>query len=442
MSFVKVNGTGFQLNGENILFKGLGIGSWLNLEHFMLGIPATDHQIRKAFEDVYGRDTAKSFFDEFIMQFITDADFRFLKENGINLIRVPFNYRLFIDDQNPSEYKQAGFIYLDRLMDLSRKYEIYVLPDLHSAPGGQNPDWHSDNRTGYTQFWHYKAFRDQVVELWKKIAARYCTEPFLLGYDLLNEPFIIPKYNLLDEFYREVTAGIRQVDNNHIIFLEGDFFAMDFSCIHSIEDEQTALTFHYYPTVWETDLFSKAYDRSGRKEKFDSVFSRLVQIRSSFNRPVLCGEAGYDIDKEDLSFTLDLISDTLELFRKYQVSFTLWSYKDAQFMGVVYPSSDSMWMQFAGKIHSFWNHYKDTDMAEECITNLCNTHFPNASAQYKYHMRFSQRALIYHFQAEFWLKQVLMQYTNEQILKMPSSFLFENCEVYREYIKMLREFRF
>ncbi len=435
-----MKGTTFVLDDKEILFSGLGIGTWLNLEHFMLGIPATDSQIRKTFQEVYTKATADEFFRQFTLNFVTEEDFRFLKEMGINLLRVPFHYHLFIDDQNPSVYKEEGFFYFDRLMTMARKYEIYILPDLHSVPGGQNPDWHSDNQTGYPQFWHYKAFRDQMVLLWQAIADRYKEEPFLLGYDLLNEPFLIPKDDLIDEFYKDVTTAIRKVDKNHILFLEGDFFAMDFSCIHSIDDEQTALAFHYYPTVWEPNLFNKNYDRNKRKQEFETVFRKLIQIREQFSRPILCGEAGYDIDKEDLSFTIGLVEDTLDLFKKYEVSWTLWCYKDAQFMGVVYPASDTPWMKFIGKIHTYWSHYKDTDMAQAVIDYLCENYFPQVSEEDKYQLRFSQRAIIYHLEAKYWLKEELAKYSKEEILKLPQSFLMKNCEFYEEYAKVLKRY--
>ncbi len=442
MSFVKVNGTSFSEGGKEILFSGLGIGTWLNMEHFMLGIPTTDTQIRKTFEDVYGIQVAEDFFKQFELNFVTEEDFRFLKETGINLVRIPFNYHMFIDDQNPSIYIEKGFLYFDRLMKLSRKYEIYLLPDLHTVPGGQNPDWHSDNQTGYPQFWYYKVLRDQIVSLWKAIASRYKNEPYLLGYDLLNEPFLIPHDDQIDRFYKEVIAAIRQVDTNHILFLEGDFFAMDFSCIHSIDDEQTALSFHFYPTVWENDLFQKDYDKSKRKQEFETVFTRLIGIRNQLSRPILCGEAGYEIDKDDMNFTMGLVEDTLELFKEYKVSWTLWCYKDAQFMGVVYPKMESPWMQFTAKIQQYWNQDKDTKMAQNIVDTLSDTYFPKASKEDKYHLRFCQRAIIYNFQAKYWLKSELEQYTKDEILKLPESFLFNNCSFHETYVDLLKRFTF
>lgn len=99
----------------------------------MLGVPTTDSQIRKTFDEVYGTQVAEEFFKQFTLNFVTDEDFQFLVETGINLVRIPFNYHLFIDDQNPSVYKEEGFYYFDRLMELSRKYKIYLLPDLHTV---------------------------------------------------------------------------------------------------------------------------------------------------------------------------------------------------------------------------------------------------------------------------------------------------------------------
>lgn len=59
--FVKVNGMEFTKAGKEILFRGMGIGSWLNMEHFMLGIPTPDNQIRKTVKEVFGKETADCF---------------------------------------------------------------------------------------------------------------------------------------------------------------------------------------------------------------------------------------------------------------------------------------------------------------------------------------------------------------------------------------------
>ena len=89
MDFFKVNGKEFYYKGKPILFSGLGVGSWLNMEHFMLGLPGTDKQIRETFARVLGKEDAARFFDSFILNFLTEGDFLLLKESGVNLLRVP-----------------------------------------------------------------------------------------------------------------------------------------------------------------------------------------------------------------------------------------------------------------------------------------------------------------------------------------------------------------
>ena len=122
--FVQVRGKKFYKGDEEMLFKGIGIGSWLNLEHFMMGIPGNDFQIRQSFADVYGKEAADRFFDRLVREFVSEEDFRFMKELGINLVRVPFNYRLFMEDEKPGEWRQEGFAYFDYLFRMAEKYEI------------------------------------------------------------------------------------------------------------------------------------------------------------------------------------------------------------------------------------------------------------------------------------------------------------------------------
>lgn len=439
MEFVTRQGEEFVFRDKPVLFSGLGVGSWLNMEHFMLGIPTPDLQIREAFAEVFGTEKSKNFFEAFIMQFLTDDDFIFLKNAGVNVIRVPFNYRLFIDDEKPNEYREEGFRYFDRLVTLCNKHEVFLLPDLHTAPGGQNPDWHSDNQTGVPQFWHFGLFQKQIVALWKAIAARYAQETWILGYDLLNEPFLIPeRKGMLHAFYHEVTKAIREVDQNHLLFLEGDYFAMDFSSLGEIQDEQTALTFHFYPTVWEPDLFEKDYDRDKRKEAFEYRLCTLVEGLKRFGRPYLCGEAGYDMDWETPEHTKGLVEDTLALFRKYRISYTLWDYKDARFMGVVYPLKNSSWMNFVDEIHAHWTHYGEMAQAKKIVETICDDFPTEAEEKLKYHLQFMQRGILYKLQKETILKPLLEKTGYDACMQMTKDFILENCEFTDWYVELLQ----
>lgn len=454
-SIITACGRGFARDGKEIVFNGIGLGAWLNMEHFMLGIPGTDRQIRRCFEIAFGREKSEAFFDDFVTSFVAERDFVFLKEHHINLVRVPFNYRLFIEDSTGNE-KTAGFKYLDYLMSLANKYEIYVLPDLHAAPGGQNPDWHSDNGTGYTEFWEYKVFQDEICVLWGKIAARYKNNPYLLGYDILNEPFLIPEGIEAEEdsddmatgvrvmggdaklrdFYSKAIASIRTQDTEHLIFLEGDHFASDFDCLDGIIDDKLAYEFHFYPTVWCPDLYEDRYTRKERFKKFDEVLKKLMKEAGKTGRPVLCGEAGYEIKTQGFDHVFPLIEDTIKLFRKYDLSFTLWSYKDAGFMGIVYPKQYTPWMRLATEIEKNWNHHKEMEEAERAVSFLCDDTHKNATRQERYVMSFRQRAFLYPLEEKYVLLPTLRNMRSDELHDLAESFCFTNCDYYERFAEL------
>lgn len=440
MNYVQVNGQQFVYKGEPIRLRGFGIGTWLCLEHFMMGLPTSEKVMRGAFEEACGEKTAEEFFTAYQTNFIQEDDFKLLKETGVNFLRVPFNYRLFIDDNDVTHLKQEGFAYFDELLSLCSKYEIFVMFDLHTTPGGQNPDWHSDNNNGVPLFWEYQIFRRQVTELWKAIAKRYKDEPFLMGYDLLNEP-AMANWPSINEFYEETIGAIREVDKNHIIILEGDLFSMDFSELTKFEDPQIALGFHYYPTVWHRDLLNQEMSREVRKQKISEGLDRLVEIKNQFNRPAFCGEFGYaaaDVGSEE--FALELLADTVELMEAHELSWTLWCYKDAHIMSMVSPKKTGNWMKLVQDIHEYWSQDIEKEQANYLLEQLADKWYPNMTEEEHYLLQFRFRATIYQLQKEHILIPELTKRTEEEILQLPEDFKFEHCQVnkaFQDYMKMI-----
>lgn len=284
MEVLKAKGRDFEFKGKRIHLRGYGIGTWLNIEHFMIGLPTSERTIKNTIGGVYGDEIRDRFFEKFVDRFISDKDFEFLKNCGINCIRVPINYRLFVNDNNIEQYKEEGFAYLERLLDLCEKYEMFALIDLHAVPGGQNPDWHSDNDLGIPLFWQYQLFRKQTSELWGKIAKRLRKYTYLMGYDLLNEP-AMADWDLLNEFYEDTINIIREEDDQHMIILEGDHFSMDFSGLRKFDDSNIAIGFHYYPTVWHPDLLSNKISRDQRKQRIEDGLIRLINLKDEFDCP-------------------------------------------------------------------------------------------------------------------------------------------------------------
>jgi len=438
--FIQVSGENLEVNGEKILMRGLGVGSWMNIEHFMVGIPGTESVMREAFSDVFGAEMSEAFFESFLKNFLTEEDFIYLSSLGINALRIPVNYRYFIDDQRPDTFMEKGFGILDPVLELCKKYKIYAVIELHAVPGGQNPDWHSDNNTGIPQFWLYRCFRDQIARLWGYIAAHYRDNPWVGAYDLLNEPFMMsaPK-NLLKEFYDQTIAEIRKVDQRHVIFLEGDHFAMDFSMLETPEDPQVAFEFHYYPTVWNPDALSEGMPAAERTRIFESSFNEMVSLRRRFHRPLWCGELGCVITGSDPEFICGLDREMLQLCEKNDVSWTLWSYKDSQYMGIVYPDDDTPWIRFTNKIRAGWKLPREMEAANKSLELMGERYFETIDEDLKYRLQFRLRTLFQTIYTEQILKPELKKLTPEELLRLPESFRFGNCSRFKIMEDMLRE---
>lgn len=114
---------------------------------------------------------------------------------------------------------------------------------MHTTPGGQNPDWHSDNPTSCAAFWDFKDHQDRTVWLWEQIAARYRDNKLVAGYNPLNEP-CDPEHVRLPAFYDRIEQAIRSIDPNHILWLDGNTFAMEWkgfnkvlpNCVYALHD--------------------------------------------------------------------------------------------------------------------------------------------------------------------------------------------------------------
>ena len=143
-------------------------------------------------------------------------------------MRLPINQRHFEHDAAPFELLRAGFERLDGAIRACADAGLYSVIDLHAVPGCQNQHWHSDNPTHVAAFWQHPHFQDRVVHLWRALAERYRDEPAVAGYNLLNEP-ADPSGQVVGPFHDRLVAAVREVDPDHIVFVDGNTYSTDFS---------------------------------------------------------------------------------------------------------------------------------------------------------------------------------------------------------------------
>ena len=307
--FVTTRGNSFASpEGRPLLLKGINLGNWLLPEGYMFKFKKINSPrlINTVISELVGEEEAQQFWKAFRENYITRDDIRFIKQSGFNSVRVPFSYRLFVVDDANRTLAGPGYELLDRVVGWCREEKLFVILDMHAAPGGQTGD-NIDDSWGYPFLFESNESQDLTVRIWRKIAARYRNEPTVLGYDLLNEPIahyfnaneLNPK---LEPLYRKIVAGIRQVDRNHIIFLGGAQWDTNFKVFSPPFDDKLAYTFHKY---W-MDVNQKA-------------IQEYVDFRDKHNVPVWMGESGENSDAWIASFR--------SLLETNNVGWCFWPYK-------------------------------------------------------------------------------------------------------------------
>jgi aryl-phospho-beta-D-glucosidase BglC (GH1 family) len=290
-------------SGNRLLLRGINLGNWLVPEGYMLRLDrgaASPREIERLVDELVGPEEAEAFWMKYRNRYVTRADIKFIRIAGFNSIRIPLHYKFFLSDDAP------GFHYLDRVVSWARENGIWVILDLHCAPGGQTGT-NIDDSLGYP--WLFGSVRNQdlAVAVWARIAAHYQKEPTVLGYDLLNEP--IPPFaqialykDKIVPLYQRIIRGIRQVDAHHILILEGADWAGNFDIFSPPVADDVVYSFHRY---WMPSALA--------------TIQPYIAFRNRYNVPIWLGESGEN-DSEWIRTFVRMLEDN-------QIGWCLWPYK-------------------------------------------------------------------------------------------------------------------
>ena len=310
--FVRVEGSDLIKPDGTVLFiKGTNLGNWLNPEGYMFGFgkASSARLINTMFCEMVGPDRTAEFWKAFKDNYITRADIEFISLTGANTIRIPFNYRIFTDeDYMGLTSAQDGFERIDSVVEWCREFGLYVILDMHDAPGGQTGD-NIDDSYGYPWLFESPASQELFYSIWERIAAHYADEPVILGYELMNEP-IAPYFENIDELNaaflpvcKEAVARIRKVDTNHIILLGAPQWNTNFKPVTDWEfDDNMMLTCHRY----------------GGDPTADGIRD-YIEFRDKTGLPMYMGEIGHNTAEWQASFS--------KVMQDNNIGYTFWPYK-------------------------------------------------------------------------------------------------------------------
>ncbi len=299
MTMLSVNKRGYVVNedGEKIVLEGVNIGNWLLWETWMGFVPEyTDdwahYDTLEVLTERFGEEKTAEIEKAFMDNFITEDDIAQIEKLGFNCVRVPFWYRNFMNEDGTwlteNNNDNPGFKRIDWLVETCEKYGIYIILDMHGAPGGQSKN-HSTGKAGRNELYEVKEKMDACVELWTTIAQRYKDNEVIAVYDLLNEPQNNGGYSgdysweaespeavaQTNKAYDILYKAIREVDKNHIISFEG---------IWSTEVLPNPEECGYENVMYQLHI----YDRD--KNMINYRVNELRKIRKNWNVAVYNGE--------------------------------------------------------------------------------------------------------------------------------------------------------
>jgi len=255
--------------GRPVKLRGVNLAGWLQWEGFLFGkgIFTSYSKIIGKLELLVGPEETARFREEIFRSFITEADVRKISELGFNTVRILVNKHALED--------QTGWNVLDDALSWCEKYHVYAVIDFHAVPGGQSRLPTSDPDGGEL-LWHSEDNQASTAAIWKKIASRYSGRKIVAAYDLINEP-VPPTGPELVNIYERIIRAIREVDPNHMVFLEGGKMAKEFSMFTKPLCDNQAYSFHMY--TWFGD----------NREKLLNSYRALAGQQ---HVPLWCGEFG------------------------------------------------------------------------------------------------------------------------------------------------------
>jgi endoglucanase len=310
--------------GENVLLRGFGLGGWMLQEGYMLKInkEGQQYRIRERLEELMGRRQTDEFYELWLANHTRKRDVDSMKAWGFNSVRLPMHYNLYtlpiekepVRGQNT--WLEKGFAMTDSLLAWCKANQMYLILDLHAAPGGQGNDLNiSDRDPSKPSLWESEANQQKTIALWKKLAERYVNEPWIGGYDLINEPnwgFDDPvndkngtkeKNNVpLKKLMVDITKAIREVDKKHLIIIEGNGWGNNYNGILPQWDNNMVLSFHKY---WNYNT--------------QSSIANILNAREKYNLPVWLGETG---ENSNVWFT-----EAIRLFETNNIGWAWWPLK-------------------------------------------------------------------------------------------------------------------
>ena len=161
-----------------------------------------------------------------------------LAADGVTLVRLAFHWNTLAEVEPRVSLKAEALDRYRQIVGWLAARNIYVVLDMHVPPGNDDID------PGSGAFWRDAKNAADLVAIWKLLAAAFRAEPFVLGYDIFNEPSP-PDAEDWWKLLAEAIGAIRQVDTRHIIVVEPPWVENE-SGFRQVADPLALYSVHFY----------------------------------------------------------------------------------------------------------------------------------------------------------------------------------------------------
>lgn len=321
--FLKANGTSLRNEngyGNRIILRGVNVGGWFVQELWMCPTKETrkvkdQKTIESTLYERFGDAGANELLNTYYDNFWTEQDFDNCEKMGMNCLRLPIWYYNIIDRNG--EFREDAFDRIDWFVEQAGKRGIYVIVDMHGAPGSQNDKDHSGDIYSDKSLWQGPdAMYNQnlYIQIWKVIAEHFKGNPVVAGYDLLNEPYCAAgEYtdSTVWDLYDRAYKAIRTVDKDHVIIMEATW--EPYNLPNPARYGWTNVMYEYHCYNYDS--------QTNPEEQLKTVKRKIAAIKMmDYNVPSYIGETSFFSNTESWRKCLSELNDN-------DISWTLWTYK-------------------------------------------------------------------------------------------------------------------
>lgn len=231
LSRLTARGSGLvDATSREVLLRGVNLGGWFVEEMWMTPWatePPESSRFRKVEDhetlwatltERFGASGARTLRDVWRNSWITTDDFQRIRAAGFNHVRLPFLASI-VDEP-------GGMDRLRRAVADANAAGLYVVLDMHGAPGGQNA-WHHSGREGRNEFFSRPENIAKGVRDWAAVARAFGGKPGVAAFDLMNEPAGAPDAESLYKVSNQLYQAVRKAAPHTVIIIEDGYKGFD-----------------------------------------------------------------------------------------------------------------------------------------------------------------------------------------------------------------------